>query len=289
MSNPVLPTSSAPARQALPYFAGTRNALVCDPPDAIPQKPWEILRRKGNPVTIKKRPMTADGTSVERRKSRRFPVVVPIEVSWRGRDGMAVKEDAVARQVNANGGFLKMSNYPASGSRVTLANFLSAQTAEARVLAAPDSRQGVANGIAVELIVPSESFWGVDLQVNKTIVELQNLEEALRCEDINLQLVREYRDAVDCIRTTTETLQRLRKCRLGGSDNGELLSVLATDRIRRASNLCLEVIADLDAGRVRQDSKSVGELQRAMQHLQQHLRQGGKAQATVQLNASSEE
>jgi hypothetical protein len=28
-------------------------------------------------------------------------VVVPIEVSWRGRDGMAVKEDAVARQVNA--------------------------------------------------------------------------------------------------------------------------------------------------------------------------------------------
>jgi hypothetical protein len=289
MRNPARSTSSLPKHQVLAYFAGTRNVLVCDQPDAIHQKPWGILRRRGNPVTIKKRPMTADGTSVERRKTRRFPVVVPIEVSWRGRDCIGVKEDAVARQVNANGGFLKMSNYPALGSRVTLANFLSAQTAEARVLAAPDSRQGVANGIVVELIAPNESFWGVDLQVNKTIVELQNLEEALRCEDINLQLVREYRDAVDYIRTTTETLQRLRKCRLGGSDNGELLSVLATDRIRRASNLCLEVIADLDAGRVRQDSKSVGELQRAMQHLQQHLRQGGKAQATVQLNASSEE
>jgi hypothetical protein len=116
-------------------------------------------------VTIKKRPMTADGTSVERRKTRRFPVVVPIEVSWRRRDCIGVKEDAVARQVNANGGFLKMSNYPALRSRVTLANFLSAQTAEARVLAAPDSRQGVANGIVVELIAPNESFWGVDLQV----------------------------------------------------------------------------------------------------------------------------
>jgi hypothetical protein len=134
-------------------------------------------------VTVKKRPMTADGTDVERRKTRRFPVVVPIEVSWRGTDGIAVKEDAVARQVNANGGFLKMSNYPVLGSRVTLANFLSAQTAEARVLAAPDSRQGVANGIIVELIVPSESFWGVDLQVNKAIVELQNLEKALQCEE----------------------------------------------------------------------------------------------------------
>jgi hypothetical protein len=238
-------------------------------------------------VTIKKRPMTADGTNAERRKTRRFPVVVPIEVSWRGTDGMAVKQDAVARQVNANGGFLKMSNYPALGSRVTLANFLSAQTAEARVLAAPDSRPGVANGIVVELIVPSESFWGVDLQVNKTVVELQNLEKALKSEDIDLHLVGEYRDAVDYIRTTTATLQQLRKCRSRGSDDGDLLSVLATDRIRRTINLCLEVIADIDAGRVKQESKSVDELQRALQRLQQRLKQGGKAQATVRPNASS--
>src|SRR6202047_1440838 len=199
-------------------------------------------RRKGNPVSIKKRPMTADGTSAERRKSRRFPVVVPIEVSWRGKDGIAVKEDAVARQVNANGGFLKMSNYPALGSRVTLANFLSAQTAEARVLAAPDSRQGVANGIIVELIVPNESFWGVDLQVNKAIVELQNLEKALQCEDIDLHLMREYHYAVDYIRAITETLQQLRKCQFRGSDNAELFSVLATDRISRGSNLWLAAL-----------------------------------------------
>src|SRR6201982_993413 len=101
---------------------------------------------------MKKRPMSADGTDVERRKDHRFPVVVPVEVSWRGPDGIALKEDAVARQVNAKGGFLKMSTYPPLGTRVTLANFLSAQTAEARVLAAPDSRQGVAHGIIGELI-----------------------------------------------------------------------------------------------------------------------------------------
>jgi hypothetical protein len=229
-------------------------------------------------VTIKKRPMTADGTSAERRKSRRFPVVVPVEVSWRGRDGIAVKESAVARQVNANGGFLKMSNYPPLGSRVTLANFLSAQTTEARVLAAPDSRQGVADGIVVELIVPNESFWGVDLHVNKVAVELQNLEKALRNEDIDLHLMQEYRYAIDYIRTITETLQRLRKCQLRESDNSELLSTLAADRIRITSNLCLEVIADLDAGRVRPDAKSIEELRRAVQHLQQRIKQAGKSQ-----------
>ena len=228
-------------------------------------------------MTIKKRPMSADGTRVERRKSRRFPVVVPIEVSWRGTDGIAVKEDAVARQVNANGGFLKMSVYPELGSRVTLANFLSAQTAEARVLAAPHAREGVANGIVVELIVPNESFWGVDLQVKKTIVELQNLENALQCEDIDLRLVKEYRDAVDYIRTAAETLEQLRECQFRGLDNGELLSGLATDRMQRTINLCLEMIADLDAGRVKNGSKGVDELFRALEHLHDRLRRVVKA------------
>jgi hypothetical protein len=240
---------------------------------------WKSGGEKGKPAMIKKRPITADGTNVERRKSRRFPVVVPIEVSWRGKDGISVKEDGVARQVNANGGFVKMANYPVLGSRVTLANFFSAQTAEARVLAAPDSRPGVSNGIVVELIVPNESFWGVDLQVNKTAFELQNLEKALRCEDIDLHLMREYRDAVEYIRTITETLQRLRKLR--GSDNGEVLSALAADRIRRASNLCLEVIADLDAGHLGPESRTVDELQRAIQQVQQRLRQNAKPPQSV--------
>lgn len=237
---------------------------------------------------MKKRPMGADGTDVERRKTRRFPVVVPVEVSWRGADGIAIKEDAIARQVNANGGFLKMENYPTLGSRVTLANFLSAQTAEARVLAAPDSRPGVANGVVVELIVPSESFWGVDLQVNKAVVELQNLEKALKAEEIDLQLVREYRDAIEYVRSTTETLRRIRTAKPRASDDRELLSALAADRVRRATSVCLDVTADLDAGRVHQDSKSIEALGRAVQQLQQRLRQGSKL-ATARVSSSADD
>jgi len=221
---------------------------------------------------MRKRPMAADGTDKERRQGRRFPVVVPIEVSWRGSDGIAVKENASARQVNANGGFLKMANYPALGSRVTLANFRSAQTAEARVLAAPDSRQGVANGIVVELIVPNESFWGVDLQINKTTVELQNLEEALRGEEVSLPLLREYREGVDYVGTITGMLQQVRKGQLREDQDAELLSVLATHRIRRTSNMCLEIVADLDAGRVGPESEIIEELQRTLECLQQRLK-----------------
>lgn len=227
-------------------------------------------------MTIKKRPMSADGTSTERRKSRRFPVVVPIEVSWRGSDGIAVKEDAVARQVNANGGFLKMATYPEAGARVTLANFISAQTAEARVLAAPHAREGVANGIVVELIVPSESFWGVDLQVKKTIVELQNLEKALQGEDIDIRLVKEYRDAVDHIRAAAGTLQTLRESQFRGLEDGEILSALATDRIQRAINLTLSVTADLNTTRAKNDAKGIDELYQALEHLHERVRQVGR-------------
>jgi hypothetical protein len=224
-------------------------------------------------MTFKKRPMGADGSRVERRKSRRFPVVVPIEVSWRGVDGMAVKEDAVARQVNANGGFLKMSVYPELGSRVTLTNFLSAQAAEARVIAAPHAREGVANGIIVELIVPSEGFWGVDLQVKKTIVELQNLEKALQSEDMDLRLVKEYRDASDYIHAGASTLEKLRECQFRGMDDTELLSDLAADRIRRTIGLCLGMAADLGAGHVKSKSQDFDELYRAVESLQERLRE----------------
>jgi len=231
-----------------------------------------------NPVTIKKRAMSSDGSMVERRKNRRFSLAVPIEVSWRGSDGIAVKEDAVAKQVNANGGFLEMSVYPELGSRVTLANFLSAQTAEARVLASPHAREGVANGIVVELIVPDDSFWGVNLQVKKTGVELQNLEKALQSEGIDLRLLKEYRDAVNTIRTAAGAVQQLRECQLRGLDDAELVAVLTTERIRRTVDLCMEVITDVDAGRVKNESKGVEELHEATEQLRDRLRRVLKLQ-----------
>lgn len=223
-------------------------------------------------MVIKKRGMAPDGTKVERRKTRRFNVAIPVEVSWSGANGVAIKEEAVARQVNANGGHLEMKVYPELGSRVTLANFLSAQTVDARVLATPHAREGVANGIVIELITPDESFWGVNLQVKKTSVELQNLEKALQSEGVDLRLLKEYRDAVDYIRTAAGAVQHLRECQLRGLDDTELLGVLTAERIQRTANLCMEVIADLDAGKVKEDTKGIEELYRSVEQMRDRLR-----------------
>jgi hypothetical protein len=223
-------------------------------------------------MTFKKRPLSADGTKVERRKTRRFAVTIPVEVSWRGADGITVKEDAVARQVNAHGGYLKMSVYPEMGARVTLANFLSAQTAEARVIAAPHAREGVANGIIVELIAANESFWGADLQLEKAILELQNLERVLQSEEIDPRRAKEYQYLLSSIRMSMEAIQQLREGQRRGSDEGERFSALSVERVRRATDLCLELSEDIDAGRLNSESKGLAELFGALEHLCVRLR-----------------
>jgi ribosome-associated translation inhibitor RaiA len=219
-----------------------------------------------------RRGTSPDGSKVERRKAQRFPVSVPIEVSWRSPEGMALKEQAIARQVNANGGQLEMSSYPDIGSRITITNFLSAETAEARVLATPQTREGVSHGIIVELIAPSESFWGVNLQVKKTSVELQKLENSLRSEGIDLRVLNEFRDAVDYIRTTAVVVQQLREQQMHGREDGEIALLLTAERIRRATNLCLEVTADMDAGRITAITKGLDDLYRSLEQTSDRLR-----------------
>ena len=215
---------------------------------------------------------TPDGSKAERRKTSRFLVAVPVEASWRNSEGVPVLIQAVAKQVNANGGFLEMTLYPSVGSRITLTNFLSAESAEARVLATPNSREGVSHGIIVELITPSESFWGVNLQVKKTSVELQKLEKSLQAEGIDFLLLNEFRDTVDTLRTTALAVQQLREIQLKGRDAGEIVTMLVAGRVRRATNLCHELVADIDAGNMSSETKEVEELYDCLEQACDRLR-----------------
>jgi hypothetical protein len=224
-------------------------------------------------VRVARRQSNPDGSKVEKRKTPRFPVAVPIEASWRGPNGVSVKEDAVARQVNVGGGFLEMLIFPEMGGRITLTNFLSAQTVEARVLATPHTRAGVSGGIIIELITPSESFWGVDLQVKKTAVELQKLEESLLSQGIDLRLLKEFRDAVEYIRHAATVSRQLRELQLQGRADTEILALIAAERAQRATNLCLEVASDMDsASAAGPDAKGMHESYQALQQACDRLR-----------------
>jgi hypothetical protein len=220
---------------------------------------------------MKRRPTAADGKKLERRKETRFPVSIPMQASWKGADGAEMNEEAVARQVNAQGGLLEMANYPDLGTRVTLTNSLSAETMEARVLATPNSREGVAHGIIVELVSPDESFWGVSLQAKKAGVELQRLEKTLRSQNVDLRLLKEFRDAIEYLQAIAGSVQQTRERQMEGDEESADYG-LVRERIRRTINFCLEVITDFDAGRITEDTKGLAELLESVEQISQRFR-----------------
>jgi hypothetical protein len=219
-----------------------------------------------------RRATNSDGSKVELRRQARFAVHVPLEVSWRGPDNEVVKEEAVARQVNANGGLLEMAQQPEMGSRVTIANLISAEIAEARVLATPSTRGGVAHGIIVELVTPSESFWGVDMQVKKASIELQKLEKSLKDAGIDLRLLKEFRDASDHVRTISGSVKQMRECQIEERSDAEVVGAMCAERIRRASGLCAEVLADLEAGRLTASTPGLDDFLRSLEDSVARLR-----------------
>jgi hypothetical protein len=89
---------------------------------------------------------------------------------------------------------------------------------------------------------------------------------------MDLRLLSEFRDTVDYIRTAAMAVQQLREHQLRGRDEEEIIAVLVAERIRRATNLCLDLTADLEAGRVTNDTKGVDELHRCLEQACERLR-----------------
>src|SRR5579864_5515185 len=137
---------------------------------------------------------------VEHRRSKRFHVSVAAEVKWHGPGGARITEKAHTEEVNAHGGLLRMNAYPNVGAIVELSNVVSAVSVEGRVLAMRGSTADVAQGIVVELCVPSETFWGMNFQLMQTTAALIKLEQSLRPDGIDVRILKEFRREADSIR-----------------------------------------------------------------------------------------
>ncbi|HXN22504.1 MAG TPA: hypothetical protein VOA41_07150, partial [Candidatus Dormibacteraeota bacterium] len=162
----------------------------------------------------------------ERRRGIRFPVVVPVEAKWVESSGKSCKEQAQARQVNVLGGLLEMKTYPAIGTQLELTNLLSGDKARARAIAVRRSREGQVREVAVELIVASESFWGLNFQLKKTSSELVKLEQAIKSGGLDPRILMEFRDAVDYVRKTAWAVQEWQERELQQHDPHTVLPLL---------------------------------------------------------------
>jgi hypothetical protein len=208
---------------------------------------------------------------VEQRRSSRFPVVVPMEVRWEELGKGTITESAHAMNVNAQGGLLTMKSHPGIGATVELTNLLSSEKAQGRVVALRRTEQGETRGIAVELIVPSESFWGLNFQLKKTSAQLVKLEQALKNGEVDSRILSEFRDAVDYVRKTAWAVQEWQERRLRHHDPQTLLPLLTVERIRRTTQLSKAIVTDLETREVTRESVGVEELYRAIQRINERL------------------
>jgi hypothetical protein len=149
-----------------------------------------------------------------------------------------IKENAEAEEVNARGGLLRMGTYPDVGDMIELTNLLSAESAEARVLALRRSAEEKVRGVAVELLVPSETFWGANFLLKKNTAQLLKLGQTLQSGGIDLHLLTEFRDAVDYIRRIAWAMEEWEERHLQRQGPDTVLPLLTTERIRCATHLC---------------------------------------------------
>ena len=206
-----------------------------------------------------------------RRRSRRFPFVAAVEATWQESNGTVFRETGRAKEVNSQGGLLELKNYPAVGSQIELTNLLSHQTCHACVVGVRRDMEGHLIGAAVELLAPSETFWGVSFELKKTCADLVRLEYQMRSGPMDARVLREFREAVDNVRKTAWAVQEWQERESKQQDPKPVIALLTAEGIRRATQLC-EAIADAAAAHeIRRGTVGIDEFLRAVERVLQTL------------------
>jgi len=225
-------------------------------------------------VTTKKLDLELPASKGKNRRSDRYPVVVPVRVKWLEPSGAGVIEFAEAKEVNMHGGLLEMKGRPAINSVIELTNLTSTRTASAQVISQRLSKKGEVLGIAIELLTPSETFWGVTFRLKVAIDDLLKLEKDMkdsRSGGMDPRVLREFRDAVDYVRKTAWALQELQERQAHQKDVATVRSLLTDERVRRATQLSKALASDLESHELSDGTPGTAELFRAIEVLHQRL------------------
>jgi len=97
----------------------------------------------------------------DRRRSSRVMLIIPVEVKWMTKDGPWVQEHADTEVVSQHGAMLKMKSRPSVGAQIEIRRPALGQSVKAKVVGMGNpSTDGMAR-IAVEMLAPNDTFWGV--------------------------------------------------------------------------------------------------------------------------------
>jgi hypothetical protein len=204
----------------------------------------------------------------EQRRSWRFPVIVVLLVRWE-QENVIFSEDAQALEASIYGATLQMKTHPPVGTKIELTNRLSNQTVQARVVGIRHSKSGA---VAVELCLPSETFWGTTFRLKKAAADLRTIEQEIKKGGADPRVLREFRDAVDFVRKSAWAVYEYQERQLRHKDASTVLSLLTLERVRRGTQLNNDIAADFDARELTSDTPGIAELLQAVEGVAKRLR-----------------
>ena len=210
-------------------------------------------------------------STARKRRSRRFPFLSPVEATWQEPNGKIFRETGQATEVSAQGGLLEMKTYPAVGTQIEMTNLLSHESSHARVASVRRNAEGRLLGVGVELLVPSDTFWGVNFQLKRACADLVKLEYDMRSGSIDQRVLGEFRDAVDNVRKTAWAVQEWQERQSQHQDPQSVLPLLTAERIRRATQLCEAITGASATHELTRQTVGIEEFLRAVERVHRCL------------------
>jgi len=207
----------------------------------------------------------------DRRRSERFPLVVSVGLQWRGPGGELLQCRGRAIEGSTLGGFLEIPDPISAGTEVELENLLSGKTVRARVVRVRWSGKGVLEGVVVEFLSAALAFWGVTFRLKRATAELRTLEDEIKSGGIDPRVLRDFRDAVDYVRKTAWAVQEWQERRAQRHDTATVLPLLTAERVRRTTELCNMILADLADHQITSQPAGIIELSHAIENLHARL------------------
>ena len=111
----------------------------------------------------------------------------------------------------------------------------------------------------------------VSVRLQATTDELRELEQLIQPSDIDSRMLRDFRGAVDHVCTTARAVKQWVELRERGSDPYPVLPLLATERVRRTTQLSRDLDLDLQTAEVSIETEGLGDLFQAVDGLHRRL------------------
>jgi len=100
----------------------------------------------------------------------------------------------------------------------------------------------------------------ISMRLQAATNELNDLEQLIRSGDFDGHLLRDFRGAVDNVRTTAWAVQQWIPLREQGGDAYSVLPLLSAERVRRATQLAKDLLLDLETLEVGSETQGLRDL-----------------------------